>query len=105
MSIQTEIRLRLPRPKVAPRDENGYQIDIPSVRFVRRLDVSAVPKVDDALQLSTSQYVFPAVVSRVAWDDAKSMFVVECRYTQRPAFADHVTSIMSDPEWTLTPLL
>lgn len=105
MPIQTEIRLRLPRPKVAPLDGSGYQIDIPSVRFVRRIDLPAMPKVEDSLQLSTSQYVFPAVIGRVAWDDAKAMFVVECRYTQRPASADHVTSILGDPDWTLTPLL
>ena len=54
MAKQVEVRLRVPNMKVRALDENGYPIDHSSVRFRKVIEVPAIPKAEEPLELTTS---------------------------------------------------
>ena len=56
--------------KVRALDENGYPIDHSSVRFRKVIEVPAIPKAEEPLELSTSSgRVLPARVVRADWNE------------------------------------
>jgi len=101
-----EISLRIPRVKDANKDASGYPIDNGVVRFTKLIELDAVPKVGDILQLTSQpDLAFDVSVARTDWNDAKAMFVVSCRYANKSIPRHEYLALMADPEWTLKPLL
>jgi hypothetical protein len=105
MAKEIEVSLRIPNMKVRTLDENGYPIDHSTIRFKRIVQVPAIPKVGQFLQLSASEKTLKASVVGVVWSDDKGMFVVACQYTNRSIPADDHSALTRDPDWRMTPLI
>jgi hypothetical protein len=103
---EVEVRLRVPNMKVRALDENGYPIDHSSMRFRKMIELPAIPKSGEMLELTTSSgRTLPAKVLRSDWHEQKGMFVVACQYANRSITAEEYGALVSDPEWVLKHLL
>jgi hypothetical protein len=92
--------------KVRVLDENGYPIDHSSVRFRKVIDVPAIPKPEEPLELMTnSGRALPARVVRVDWNEDRGLFVASCQYANRSITAEEYRALADDPEWQLKHLL
>jgi len=105
MEQMIEVNLRIPNMKVRTLDKNGYPIDHSTIRFKKIIQVPAIPKVGQSLQLSASEKTLPANVVGVVWSDDKGMFVVACQYANRSIPADDHSALTRDPDWRMTPLI
>ncbi len=105
MAKEIEVNLRIPNMKVRTLDENGYPIDHSTIRFKRIVQVPAIPKVGQFLQLSASEKTLKASVVGVVWSDDRGMFLVACRYANRSIPADDHSALTRDPDWRITPLI
>ncbi len=106
MASEVEVRLRVPNMKARALDENGYPIDHSQMRFRKMIEVPAIPKAGDLLELTTSSgRTVQAKVSRSDWHEQKGMFVVACQYVNRSITAEEYGALASDPDWVLKHLL
>ena len=105
MEQEIEVNLRIPNMKVRTLDENGYPIDHSTIRFKKIMQVPAIPKVGQSLQLSASDKTLQANVVGVVWSDDRGMFMVACQYANRSIPADDHLALTRDPDWRMTPLL
>src|SRR3979490_369075 len=97
MPIEVEVNLAIPRIKNPILGENGYPIDNGSVRFTKMIQVPAIPQPGAVLQLSTSAgYEFGCTVTRAEWNEARSLFVVSCKYANRSIPADGGAAVFPD---------
>jgi hypothetical protein len=67
--------------------------------------VSALPKVGDALELSTLTHSLHATVKRLDWHDENGRFVVVCHYAKRSMSREEYERLLADPRWIMKPLL
>jgi hypothetical protein len=106
MAREVEVRLRVPNMKARALDENGYPIDHSSMRFRKMIEVPAIPKSGEMLELTTSSgRTLPARVLRSDWHEQKGMFVVACQYANRSITAEEYGALVADPAWVLKHLL
>jgi hypothetical protein len=106
MSREVEVSLRVPNMKVRALDEHGYPIDHALVRFKKMIQVPAIPKPDDVLELTTrTGKPFQAKVVRADWHEDRSLFVLSCQYANRTISAEEYSALSSDPDWELKPLI
>jgi hypothetical protein len=106
MAKQVEVRLRVPNMKVRALDENGYPIDHSSVRFRKVIELPAIPKPEEMLELTTaSGRALPARVVRVDWNEDRGLFVASCQYANRSITLEEYRALADDPEWVLKHLL
>ena len=105
MEQEIEVNLRIPNMKVRTLDENGYPIDHSTIRFKKVMQVPAIPKVGQSLQLSASDKTLQANVVGVVWSDDRGMFMVACQYANRSIPADDHRALTRDPDWRMTPLI
>jgi hypothetical protein len=104
-TVRIEVNLRIPAVK-QPRMANGYPINSADVRFIRSLDVPALPKPGVMLQLETKDGPrLECEVYRADWNDAIERFIVYCRYAKRSIPADEYNALFDDPDWEMRPLL
>lgn len=103
--MRVEVRLRVPNMKQRALDENGYPIDHASWRFRKAIDLPAVPKPNDRLELSTqSGVMIPAVVVRTDWYEGHGT-VVSCQFGRRAISPEEYGALSADPDWQLKHLL
>jgi hypothetical protein len=103
--MRVEVRLRVPNMKVRALDPQGYPIDHSEVRFRKTVEVAAVPKTNDTLELSTRcGFTFPAVVVRTDFYDGQG-YVVSCQFGRRAIAPDEYLALRNDPDWVLKHLL
>src|SRR5260221_1649031 len=98
MPIIVEANPKIPRVKIPVKDEHGYPVDSGAVRFRKPVEVEAIPKSDEALQLKTASCtILECTVTRSDWDHDRELFVVSCSYAKRtmPAYED--TALVTDP--------
>jgi hypothetical protein len=106
MAIDVEVNLAIPRIKNPVLGENGYPIDNGSVRFMKHIEVDAIPQPGATLPLTTSAgHEFTATVTRSDWNEEREIFVVSCKYSNRSIPADYCAALFGDPEWIVKPLL
>jgi hypothetical protein len=104
--IAVEINMRLPNITVRSAQESTRVIVNSEVRFTKRIEVAALPRVADVLELSTRGGCrVPVTVTRVDWHDEKGLFVVGCRYAERSMAPQVYDSLKADPDWSARPLL
>jgi hypothetical protein len=105
MSIVIEANLKIPRVKTPIKDENGYPVDNGSVRFRKPIEVTAIPKSGDPLQLKTaSGVILECTVTRADWDQERELFVASCSYAKRSIPPEEYTALVTDPSWVMRPL-
>ena len=105
-SVQVEINLRIPAVKEPQKNEAGFPMNNADIRFVKVVQVDALPKVDNELSLAARpDHLFSATVVRVDWSDDKNMFTVACKYSDRAIPRPQYLALTSDTEWTIRPLI
>lgn len=105
-SVPVDISLRIPAVKDAQKNEAGYPINNADVRFVKGMELDALPAVGDRLTLTARpDHTFSATVVRVDWSDEKNMFTVACRYSERAIPREQYLALTSDTEWAMRSLL
>jgi hypothetical protein len=106
MSFDVEVNLRIPSVKEPAKDENGYPINSADVRFIRTVSVPALPKPDALLQLEMRNgSSIECTVTLADWSESKELFIVYCTYSRKSILPDEYTTLLSDPEWVMRPLL
>jgi hypothetical protein len=106
MSIQVEVNLRIPNVKNPIKDSSGYPISSSDVRFIKSIEVSALPKPGESIELSTTHgFQFNAKIVRVNWHEDKASFVIACTFANRSIKPEEYMSLIQDPDWIMKPLL
>jgi hypothetical protein len=106
MSREVEVSLRVPNMKVRPLDENGYPIDHALFRFKKLIQLPAIPKPDEVIELTTrSGKAFAARVVRSDWNEDRGLFIVSCQYGNRTITPEEYAALTEDPAWELKPLI
>jgi hypothetical protein len=106
MSMDVEMNLRIPAVKDPAKDANGYPINSADVRFIRLVNVAALPQPGALLHLETSDgTAIECEVNRADWSDSKEIFIVHCRYAKRSMPPDEYHALINDPAWEMRPLL
>jgi hypothetical protein len=92
--------------KMRALDEHGYPIDHALVRFKKMIQVPAIPKPDDILELTTrTGKPFQAKVVRAEWNEDRALFVLSCQYANRTISAEEYAALIADPDWAMKPLI
>jgi hypothetical protein len=100
--MSVEVRLRVPNMKQRALSQAGYPIDHQQMRFRNVVEVTAVPKPNDVLELPTqSGRPIDAKVVRV--DDDRG--VVSCQFARSRITWDEYEALASDPESEVNHLL
>ena len=107
MPTEIEVNMRVPTLTVRAPNEPDRRIDNSAVRFMKRIEVPALPKTGEVLLLSTDggKTTFECTVTRSDWSDEKGLFVVACTYAKRSLPAETYSALVNDSEWTMKPLL
>jgi hypothetical protein len=102
-----EINLRLPSFRIkATHEAQAAVVDNNDVRFIKRLEIDAIPKPGETLTLTTETGLsFPCVVVQVNWHDSNNIFVLSCRYGKQRISPEDYARISNAPDWTSRPLL
>ncbi len=102
---QIEVSLKIPQNRKNPLLQEGYPIDMAMVRFRKAMNVEAIPRPGEVLQLSAANETLRATVVRADWSDAKGLFVVTCQYGLRSIPNHEQDALVADPDWRLEPLI
>jgi hypothetical protein len=106
MTINVEINLRIPRVKEPAKNADGYPINSADVRFIRELELPALPAPGAPIQLETRAGLpLACEVLRADWSEGKDRFIVYCRYAKRSIADDEYRALIDDPAWVMRPLL
>ncbi len=104
--MEIEVRLRIPNMKVRAKDEHGYPIDNSTIRFKKVIDLPALPKPGEVLQLTTATGgPFESTVARADWDESGGHWVVACQFARRSITLDEHDALVNDPAWEIKPLI
>jgi|RhiMetStandDraft_4_1073278.scaffolds.fasta_scaffold36061_2 hypothetical protein len=106
MAIDVEANMRIPRLTIRAPNQPDKVIDNSAVRFIKRIQVPAIPKPGAMLTLTASGgQTYESTVTRADWHEEKAMFVVSCSYAKRSISADDYHALVNDPDWTMKPLI
>jgi hypothetical protein len=88
------------------KDPQGYPINSANVRFIRDVEMPALPKPGDVLRLETRTGTsLECEVHRADWNEGTNCFIVYCRYSKRSMPPDEYNALFDDPDWKMRPLL
>jgi hypothetical protein len=105
MPITIEVNLRVPDVTVRGGAAPATRITNSETRFQTAIDVAALPKIGDVLELSAGGDPFPVVVTRLDWVDDKNRFVAGCQYGRTSMHVDDYLKLRTDADWTSRALL
>jgi len=107
MPTEIEVNMRVPTLTVRAPNEPDRRIDNSAVRFIKRIEVPALPKPGEVLALSTDggRTTFDCTVTRSDWHEERELFVVACGYGRRSMPPHEYQALINDPEWKMKPLL
>src|ERR1700752_4182172 len=107
MPTEIEVNLRVPTLTVKTPNEPDRRIDNSTVRFLKRIEVSALPKPGELLSLTTNggQTTFECTVTRSDWHEEKALFVVAFTYAKRSLPVDTYSALVNDSDWTMKQLI
>jgi hypothetical protein len=105
MSINVEANLKIPSLTLKTAGDADHRIVNSHVRFIKTITVDTIPKAGDSVRLSARLSApFDATVTRVDWDEGKSLFVVACTYARRAITSDEYSHLLTDPDWRVNHL-
>ena len=103
--IQVEVNLKIPRVTLRPADGPAQVIDNSAIRYTRLIDVPAVPKAGEVLQVAAGPFqTFDCSVTRSDWSDERELFIVSCSYAKRSMSGEEYDALVNDAEWKSKPL-
>ena len=102
-----EISLRIPSLRARREGaENPATIANDGVRFIKHVDLEAVPRPGQMLTLTiASGGTFQCEVVRSEWQEDKNMFVTACRYAKRSISEDEYRALIDAPDWQARAIL
>lgn len=101
------INLRIPSLTLKQDVDAPRRVDNSMLRFLKTIEVPAIPKVGDTLTLTADALVtpFPCTVKRSDWDDRENMFVVSCAYGKASIPEADYRALVGSPDWASKSLL
>jgi hypothetical protein len=103
--IQVEVNLKIPRVTLRPATGPAQVIDNSAVRYTKLIQVPAVPKTGEVLQVTAGPFqTFDCSVTRSDWNDDRELFIVSCSYAKRSMTAEEYDALVNDAEWKSKPL-
>jgi hypothetical protein len=107
MTHTLEISLRIPSLRVHREGkESPETIANGEVRFIKQVDLEAVPKPGEVLTMTVGPSgTFQCEVVRCDWHHSKNMFVSACRYSKRSISEAEYQALMDASDWTVRALL
>ena len=105
-SRQVLLNLRIPSLTVRPADEAPKRIDNSQVRFRKILELPALPKVGDVLDVVIGEgfKTLTSTVNAVNWDEREETFVVAC-YAKPPIKEPEYQALLASPDWEMRSLI
>lgn len=78
------------------------RLDNSGIRFLKAVEVEALPKVGDQLDMTVVgfQAPFGCRVTRSDWDDRENLFVVSCSYARTSISEPLYRALAESPDWT-----
>ena len=107
MPQTVRLNLKIRSLTVQPPNEPKKKIDNSTLRFQKLMEMSAIPKAGEVLQLTAGpeQVPFECTVVRADWDEHDNMFVVSCSYLKSPMREADYWAIAEGSDWTAKALL
>jgi hypothetical protein len=103
--IAVEVNLKIPSLTIRPADAPAKRVDNQSLRFTKRIEVPAIPKTGDLLQVTAGALEpFDCTVTRAGWSEEKEMFIVSCTYAKRAITPETYGALVNDPAWVVAVL-
>jgi hypothetical protein len=105
---QVLVKLRIPSLMVrAPDRSAATRIDNSAVRFLKRVEVPAIPRVGAILAMTgiAVRAPFHCTVNQVEWDERQEVFVVRCRYGPASIREVAYRELLASADWVTQPLL
>ena len=101
------VNLRLPSFRAKdPLSAEPRSVDNNEVRFLKEVELSAIPKPGDVIQMTAGAgLTFPCAVQQVNWHESDNIFVVACKYGKPRITPTEYDIISADQSWTAKPLL
>jgi hypothetical protein len=101
------INLRIPSLTLKHEVDAPRRVDNSMLRFLKTVEVPAIPKVGDTLSLTADALPtpFPCTVKRSDWDDRENMFVVACAYGKTSIPEADYRALVGSPDWVSKSLL
>lgn len=101
------INLRIPSLTVKHDVEAPRRVDNSMTRFLKIVDVAAIPKVGDTLDMTADAIPSPfaCLVKRSDWDDRENMFIVSCAYGKSSIPEHDYRALLGSPDWSSKSLL
>jgi hypothetical protein len=101
------VNLRLPSFRTKdPSSQEVRSVDNNEVRFLKEIEVAAIPKPGDVIEMSAGTHLtFPCAVKQVHWHESDNIFVVACKYGKPRITAAEYDIISADQSWTAKTLL
>lgn len=101
------INLRIPSLTVKQEVEAPRRVDNSMTRFLKTVDVPAIPKVGETLDMTADALPMPfgCVVKRSDWDDRENMFIVSCSYGKASIPEHDYRALIGSPDWASKSLL
>jgi hypothetical protein len=106
--VQTvEIALRIPSLRVRRDTHEATETIVNSdIRFIKQVQLEAVPKPGDVLNMVVSSGgTFECEVVRSDWHHQKNMFVIACRYSRRSISPAEYQALIGSSDWQVRALL
>ena len=107
MTHTVEISLRIPSLRARREgQENPVTIANDGVRFIKHVELEAVPRPGDVLTMTIgSGGTFQCEVVRTEWHDENNRFVTACRYSRRSISEAEYQALMDAPDWKVRAIL
>lgn len=101
------INLRIPSLTVKQDVDAPRRVDNSMLRFLKAVDVPAIPKVGDTLNMTADALPAPfsCTVKRSDWDDRENMFIVSCAYGKSSIPEADYRALIGSPDWASKSLL
>ena len=101
------INLRIPSLTVKQDVDAPRRVDNSMVRFLKSVDVPAIPKVGETLEMTADALPAPfqCTVKRADWDDRENMFIVACAFAKASIPEADYRALIGSPDWTQKALL
>jgi hypothetical protein len=101
MACTVEINMRIPSLTLKTRDQPDQVINNADVRFAKLIDVPAVPKAGETLEVTVRpDVVLQCTVTRADWEEERAIFVVACQGRgKKTAASENYLALLNDPDW------
>jgi hypothetical protein len=106
--IKVLINLKIPSLTLkGDGSEAPKRLDNSGIRLLKPVEVGALPKVGDVLEMTAAGVPAPfgCRVTRSDWDDRENLFVVSCAFARTSIPEPLYRTLMDSSDWTVKSLV